>query len=298
MPPAARGENEPFVPLPPRHPGACRERLPGGSVPASQPPHPPVGPAPEPGRRTAPPLEVPSPGTGAKGGRGRTGPWRGVVPPGVLGRGSWEGAVPEQAGAVGFSRVSDGRPDPRQPAGCLLGHSPMGLSGTGPGAADTRVATPSPGLGDPARTFVWEGQGGPGRLCPSSTGAASRGQRGAPAGVPSTWTARPGGLALAVAPTPQSAEEPRTRRGASFPPVRGWLQRRHRQIQTHTDRFRHTQKPTRPTGASLRPGHPPPTRDSGTSRGSRPGLHGVAGERAVPTTHRPAEGSAPGAGEG
>lgn len=24
-----------------------------------------------------------------------------------------------------------------------------------------------------------------------------------------------------------------------------------RQIQTHTDRFRHTQKPTRPTGASL-----------------------------------------------
>lgn len=32
-----------------------------------------------------------------------------------------------------------------------------------------------------------------------------------------------------------------------------------RQIPTHTDRFRHTQKPTRPTGASLPLGHPPPT---------------------------------------
>lgn len=32
-----------------------------------------------------------------------------------------------------------------------------------------------------------------------------------------------------------------------------------RQIQTHTDRFRLTQKPTRPTGASLPLRHPPPT---------------------------------------
>lgn len=30
--------------------------------------------------------------------------------------------MPELAGAVGFSRVSDGHSDPRQPALCLLDH--------------------------------------------------------------------------------------------------------------------------------------------------------------------------------
>lgn len=49
-------------------------------------------------------------------------------------------------------------------------------------------------------------------------------------------------------------------RGSILAPLRGWFQSTdtNRQIQTHTDRFRHTQKPTRPTGASLPLRHPPP----------------------------------------
>lgn len=48
------------------------------------------------------------------GGAGPGHRWGGV-PPGVSGQGDWEGSVPELAGAVEFSRVSDGRSDPRQP---------------------------------------------------------------------------------------------------------------------------------------------------------------------------------------
>ena len=48
------------------------------------------------------------------GGAGPGHRWGGV-PPGVPGQGGWEGSVPELAGAVEFSRVSDGRSDPRQP---------------------------------------------------------------------------------------------------------------------------------------------------------------------------------------
>lgn len=49
----------------------------------------------------------------------------------MLGRGGWEGAVPELAGAVGFSRVSDGRFDLLQPVLCLLDHSLLVLSSYG-----------------------------------------------------------------------------------------------------------------------------------------------------------------------
>lgn len=50
-------------------------------------------------------------------------------------------------------------------------------------------------------------------------------------------------------------------RGSIPAPLRGWFQSTdtNRQIQTHTGRFRHTQKPTRPTGASLPLRLPPPT---------------------------------------
>lgn len=55
--------------------------------------------------------------------------------------------MPELAGAVGFSRVSDGRSDPRQPALCLLDHSLLVLSSSGTRAHPAGVSVlPSPHL--------------------------------------------------------------------------------------------------------------------------------------------------------
>lgn len=125
MPPAAHGENEPFVP-----------------------------PAPPPARSTRAPAERGSPGAACQlpscptlpwarprslaGGQhphyrcqareleqraGGAGPGHsGAGAPRVLGWGTWERAVPELSGVVGFSRVSDGRSGPHQPTWCLLDH--------------------------------------------------------------------------------------------------------------------------------------------------------------------------------
>lgn len=125
------GRMSPLFPPPPAAPGRLPREAPRGqraSFPA------------------APPSRGPGPGAwqagstltiGAKPGnwsKGREGPDQATV-----GRGApWgarasgcEGAVPELAGAVGFSRVSDGRCDPRQPALCLLDHSLLVLSSSG-----------------------------------------------------------------------------------------------------------------------------------------------------------------------
>lgn len=62
--------------------------------------------------------------------------------------------MPELAGAVGFSRVSDGRSDPCQPAPCLLDHLPLVLSSAGTWAHPPAVsALPPPHLAKLLFTF-------------------------------------------------------------------------------------------------------------------------------------------------
>ena len=120
MPPAAHGENEPFVPPSPRGTRAPAER--GSPGAACQLPSRPTLPWARP--RSLAGGQYPHYRCQAReleqraGGAGPGHRWGGV-PPGVPGQGCWEGSVPELAGAVEFSRVSDGRSDPRQsPRAC------------------------------------------------------------------------------------------------------------------------------------------------------------------------------------
>lgn len=116
------GRMSPLFPPPPAAPGRLPREAPRGqraSFPAAPPSR---GPSPGAWQAGSTPTIGTKPGNWSKG---REGPDQATV-----GRGApWgarasgcEGAVPELAGAVGFSRVSDGHSDPRQPALCLLDH--------------------------------------------------------------------------------------------------------------------------------------------------------------------------------
>lgn len=127
MPPAAHGENEPFVPPSPRGTRAPAREAPRGqraSFPAAPPSR---GPGPGAWQAGSTPTIGAKPGNWSKG---REGPDRATAgrgaPWGARASGWLRGAVPELAGAAGFSRVSDGHSDPRQPALCLLDHGSLG----------------------------------------------------------------------------------------------------------------------------------------------------------------------------
>ena len=206
--------------------------------------------------------------------------------------------MPELAGAVGFSRVSDGRSDPRQPALCLLDHSLLVLSSSGtwahpagdvcpasssPVHAALHLLTQAPSRGPVVRfpcSPFWEAWA---LTCPCSkvlgftkclVGPAELHHLLPPHILGVCPIPVPSALGPALERSPWewllggNREEERkwesrapSTRGSIPAPPRGWFQSTdtNRQIQTHTDRFRHTQKPTRPTGASLPLRRPPPT---------------------------------------